>query len=65
MFKEPIDLTDPRYSEKANLDYAVMKSHRELVELEENPTTEEEYRQALKRLQYYFGLLNAKYPWIA
>jgi hypothetical protein len=63
MFKEPIDLNDPRYSERANLDYAVMKSHRELVELEENSTTEEEYQAALEKLQYYFGLLNEKYPW--
>ena len=63
MFKDEIDLTDPRYSKRANLEYAVMKSHRELVELEVNPTTDEEYQTALERLQYYFGLLNEKYPW--
>jgi hypothetical protein len=63
MFEEEINLTDPRYTEQANLDYAVLKTRHELVQLEEHPTTEDEYQQALEKFQYYFGLLNKKYPW--
>jgi hypothetical protein len=62
---EPIDLTDPRYSEKANLEYAVMKSRQELLNLEVKPTTDEEYRQKLETFQYYWRLFNEKYPWKA
>jgi hypothetical protein len=63
VFKDEIDLTDPRYTERENLDYAVMKTHRALVEIEANPTTQDEYQKSLEKSQYYFGLLNEKYPW--
>ena len=63
MFKEDIDLTDPRYSERANLEYAVLKTRQEVIQLEENPTTQAEYQQTLKRYQHYWKLLNEKYPW--
>jgi len=63
MFKEDISLTDPRYSERANLDYAVLKTREELIKLEENPTTQEDYHQTLDKFQYYWRLLQEKYPW--
>jgi hypothetical protein len=57
MFKEQIDLTDPRYSEKANLEYACFKTRAEVIKLEEHPTTDEEYLSALAKYQYYWRLL--------
>jgi len=63
MFEEEINLTDSRYTERANLDYAVMKTRDEVIKLEEHPTTEYEYQQALENFQYYFGLLNKKCSW--
>lgn len=63
MFKDEIDLTDPRYTERANLEYACFKTRDELIQLEEHPTTQEDYQIALKRFQYYWRLLNEIYPW--
>ena len=64
-FVEPLDLTDPRYSERANLEYACFKTRDELIQLEEHPTTPEEYQYALERHQFYWRLLNERYPWQA
>jgi len=63
VFKDEINLTDPRYSKRANLEYACFKTRDALIKLEEHPTTKAEYQTALENFQFYFGLLNEKYPW--
>lgn len=65
VFREEIELTDPRYSQRANLEYAVFKTREEVIQLEINPTTEDDYQTALEKFQYYLAILNDKSPGVA
>ena len=62
MFEEKVDLQDARYTEKTNLEYAVMKTRHDLLKLPEEPDNQE-YQKRLERFQYYLRLYEKKYPW--